>query len=81
MNVPGAIVIAAGLLAGAAIVSGSGLAQSRPPEAAKAPPSSPQPIGRFLLLAASGQEAWRIDTSTGDVHFCVYKNNRVVCDR
>ena len=81
MNVPGAIVVAAGLIAGAALVSGHGQAQSRPPEPAKAVSSAPPAVGRFLLLAASGQESWRIDTTTGDVHFCVYKNNRVICDR
>jgi hypothetical protein len=81
MNIPGALVVAAGLIAGAVVVSGHGQAQSRTPEAAKAASAPPSVVGRYLLVATSGQDAWRIDTATGDVHYCVYKSNRVVCDK
>lgn len=81
MNLPGASVIAAGRMAEAFLVSGHGQALSTAPEAAKTAASPPHSAAGRFLLATSGHDAWRIDTATGDVHFCTYKSNRVICDR
>src|SRR5215468_114249 len=57
MSYPAAIVIGAGLIAGALMFSGQGNSQT------------PQPVGRWAI-AASGNQVWRIDTATGLLDVC-----------
>ena len=71
MNYPTAIVIAAGLLAGALVLSNR--AESQP---------SPF-MGKYLGVGVSenGSMAWRIDSSTGEMSQCSASNQRIVCLR
>lgn len=69
MTYSGAIVAAAGLIAGALVLTGTGQSQ-------------PQPvIGRYALVADAGSKwVWRLDTSTGALQLCRdAQNNDVEC--
>ena len=60
MNYPSAIVIAAGLIAGALVFTGQGISQSNP-------------VGRYVIVAgstASSAILWRGDTTNGQVSVC-----------
>jgi hypothetical protein len=59
MSFPAAIVIAAGLIAGAVALSTETHSQSTT-------------IGRYQIAASSndGRSAWRVDTATGDMVYC-----------
>lgn len=59
MNLPGAIVAAAGLLAGTLMLTTQSHSQSTT-------------IGRYQITATGqdGRSAWRVDTATGDVVYC-----------
>jgi len=61
MNYRGAIIVAAGLIAGALLLTGQG--------------QSPTAIARYALAhdAAAGA-AWRMDTTTGAIWRCVYES-------
>ena len=59
MNYPGAIVVTAGLVAGAILFSGQGHSQAN--------------SGRYAIAAtgrADGTYIWRLDTTTGAVSIC-----------
>ena len=58
MNYPGAIVIAAGLISGALLLSSQSASQSA--------------TGRYQIggVAQSGLASWRVDTSTGEMAYC-----------
>jgi hypothetical protein len=58
MNYPGAIVVAAGLISGALLLSSQG--------------SSQNAAGRFQIggVAQSGLASWRVDTGTGEMAYC-----------
>jgi hypothetical protein len=62
MDYPGAIVIGAGLIAGALILAGQGYSQA--------------PVGQYAIApdAANGS-AWRIDTTTGAIVRCTFNSN------
>jgi hypothetical protein len=59
MNMPGAIVVAAGLVAGALLLTSQSQSQSTT-------------IGRYQISSTGqdGRVAWRVDTATGDVVYC-----------
>jgi hypothetical protein len=68
MNPLYAIVIAAGLIAGAVLVSSRADSQSAL-------------SGRYVGVgvADNGLAAWRIDTTTGDMQYCTLSSKKVVC--
>ena len=70
MTYPTAIVIAAGLLAGAVVLSSR--AESQSPF-----------IGKYIGVGVSenGSLAWRIDSSTGEMSQCSASGQRIVCVR
>ena len=74
MSYPGAIVIAAGLIAGALILTGTGQTQVTS-------------IGKYAIAAeASGAAAWRLDTTTGVLQRCMWETSgapggQVLCSR
>jgi hypothetical protein len=70
MNYPTAIVIAAGLLAGAVVLSSRADSQS---------PS----LGKYLGVGVSenGNFAWRIDSTTGEMSQCTASGQRIACLR
>jgi hypothetical protein len=70
MNYPGAIVIAAGLISGALLLSSQVSSQSA------------IAIGRYQFggTSADGKEAWRVHTSTGEMAHCTYQSGpKVTC--
>jgi hypothetical protein len=70
MNYPSAIVVAAGLIAGALALTSTG--QSQPP---------PQP-GKYRAVADSAGRVWRVDTSTGGLQRCWEDSNgNILCTR
>jgi hypothetical protein len=71
MNYPSAIVISAGLIAGALILNGQVQGQT------------PAAVGRFSVAASGPSNAWRLDTETGWLVHCFFPQTvpspRVVC--
>jgi hypothetical protein len=59
MTYTGAIVVGAGLLAGALILTGSGQSQT---------PTQGKYVGAGV--SESGGTAWRVDTQTGEMAYC-----------
>ena len=70
MNYPTAIVIAAGLIAGAVVLSSRAESQS---------PFTGKYIG--VGVSENGAMAWRIDSSTGEMSQCTTSAQRIVCVR
>jgi hypothetical protein len=68
MTYPTAVVIAAGLIAGAVVLAGR--ADSQSPAAAKF-------VG--VGVSENGTVAWRLDTGTGELSQCTVSNQRIVC--
>jgi hypothetical protein len=70
MSYSTAIVIAAGLIAGALLLS------------SRADSQSPA-LGKFIGIGVSdtGAIAWRIDSSTGEMSQCTASGQRIVCLR
>jgi len=72
MNYPSAIVVGAGLIAGALVFTGQGISQTNP-------------IGRYVIVAGSttattGGIVWRGDTTNGAVSICsAQANNTPTC--
>jgi hypothetical protein len=68
MTYPTAIVISAGLIAGALMLSGRADSQSTP-------------TGKFVGVGVSenGTIAWRLDTGTGEMSQCTVSGQRIVC--
>jgi hypothetical protein len=70
MNYPGAIVIAAGLVSGALLLSSQVSSQSA------------IAIGRYQIggISTDGKEVWRVHTSTGEMAHCKYESGtKVTC--
>ena len=69
MNYPNAIVVAAGLIAGALVFSSQGVSQTS--------------IGKFAIAPVSGQNdrggVWRVDTTTGVVVYCGDPGGAMAC--
>ena len=67
MSYPAAIVIAAGLISGALLLSSQASSQSA--------------IGRYQIggISADGKETWRVHTSTGEMAHCKHEAGRVAC--
>jgi|RhiMetdeSRZDD1v2_1073273.scaffolds.fasta_scaffold1012990_2 hypothetical protein len=71
MNSPGAIVVAAGLIAGALIATSQGHSQTAA-------------IGRYAVGATKpdGSAVWWLDTSTGNLVYCrLMSNYGIQCGR
>jgi hypothetical protein len=70
MSYPAAIVIAAGLIAGAILTSSR--VDSQTPT-----------LGKFIGIGVSesGAIAWRIDSTTGEMTQCTASGQRIVCVR
>jgi hypothetical protein len=70
MRYPTAIVVAAGLLAGAVLLSGRADSQS-------------PALGKFSGIGVSqdGAIAWRVDSMTGEMMQCTASGQRIVCVR
>ena len=68
VNYPGAIVIAAGLIAAAVLLL------------SRADSQSPA-LGKFVGVgvADNGLSAWKIDSSTGELSYCTVFSKKVVC--
>jgi hypothetical protein len=68
LNHPAAVVIAAGLIAGAVMLSSRADSQAPPP-------------AKFVGVgvADNGLTAWRIDSTTGEMHYCTLVSKKVVC--
>jgi hypothetical protein len=67
MSYPAAIVIAAGLISGALLLSSQASSQSA--------------IGRYQIggISADGKETWRVHTSTGEMAHCKHEGGKVAC--
>jgi hypothetical protein len=68
MNYPAAIVIAAGLISGALLLSSQSYSQSA--------------TGRYQTggVSADGSAAWRVDTGSGEMAHCKYESGpKVTC--
>jgi hypothetical protein len=68
MNYSTAIVIGAGLIAGAVMLSSRADSQS---------PAAGKFVG--VGVADNGLSAWKIDSSTGEMNYCTVFSKKVVC--